>query len=230
MITEKDYRLFCMALVQRYVAREKADQSQDVFRMFFTSKGMRLANVFKGLTEEEKERLRLEIMAIHDRTIEVFKSIPSKLMLVTRYLLVCLMSVHSSFPYFELTIKKERLMCCDHVLKWEWKSCMVSCWSLYFYGCLFTKYICFLCGVEFYLLAFVIIVKLSKKKSLFVSKLFMLFAAYRLKIFSHIIRFNSIADTSLICNFLWLSSRNQALVGTLTMAFIKLLKYVQETH
>lgn len=89
MITEKDYRLFCMALVQRYVAREKDDQSQDVFRMFFTSKGMRLtANVFKGLTEEEKERLRLEIMAIHDRTIEVFKSIPSKLMLVTRYLLV----------------------------------------------------------------------------------------------------------------------------------------------
>lgn len=88
MITEKDYRLFCTALVQRYVARDKTEQGQDVLEKFFTPKGMKLtSNVFKGLSEEEKEHLRLEIMAIHDRTLEVFKAIPSKLMLVTRYFL-----------------------------------------------------------------------------------------------------------------------------------------------
>lgn len=87
VVAEQDYRLFCIAVVQRYVARDSNDQGQDVFGLFFTPKGMRLtADVFKGLSEEEKERLRLEIMAVHDRTLEVFRAIPSKLMLVTRYL------------------------------------------------------------------------------------------------------------------------------------------------
>uniref|UniRef100_A0A1B6IZK7 ABC1 atypical kinase-like domain-containing protein n=1 Tax=Homalodisca liturata TaxID=320908 RepID=A0A1B6IZK7_9HEMI len=92
-VDEKDYRLFCIAVVQRYVPRDKNEQGQDIFSLFFTPKGMRLTNkVFQGLTEEEKEHLRLQIIAIHDRSIEVFKAIPSKLMLVTRYLLVfCLL-------------------------------------------------------------------------------------------------------------------------------------------
>lgn len=72
--------------MQRFVPKDEKEEGRDIFSFFFTPKGMRLtSNVFKGLSEEEKARLRLEIMAIHDQTIAVFKAIPSKLMLVTRF-------------------------------------------------------------------------------------------------------------------------------------------------
>ncbi|XP_054276944.1 uncharacterized aarF domain-containing protein kinase 5-like isoform X1 [Macrosteles quadrilineatus] len=84
-VDDDNYRLFCTALVQRFVARDKNEKGEDILDLFFSPKGIRLtAKVFRGLPEEEKERLRIEIMAIHDRSIEIFKAIPSKLMLVTR--------------------------------------------------------------------------------------------------------------------------------------------------
>lgn len=88
--TERDYRLFCIAIAQRFVPRAKGEEEgEDVFRFFFTKSSPQLTfRAFTNLVEEEKERIRLEILAIQDRSLVVFKSMPSKLMLVTRYITV----------------------------------------------------------------------------------------------------------------------------------------------
>ncbi|XP_042885871.1 uncharacterized aarF domain-containing protein kinase 5-like isoform X2 [Penaeus japonicus] len=80
-----DYRLFCIALAQRYVPPPKGLIS-DVFDLFFDEKGPKFISHadFNKLPEEEKKKMRREIMDIHDRMLEVFKSIPSDLMLIFR--------------------------------------------------------------------------------------------------------------------------------------------------
>uniref|UniRef100_A0A1B6CIR2 ABC1 atypical kinase-like domain-containing protein n=1 Tax=Clastoptera arizonana TaxID=38151 RepID=A0A1B6CIR2_9HEMI len=85
-VEERDYRLFCIAIAQRYISSPPgSEEKNDVFQLFFTSKGPQMTSrVFKNLSGDEKEQIRLKIIAIHDRSIAVFKAIPSKLMLITR--------------------------------------------------------------------------------------------------------------------------------------------------
>lgn len=85
-VSEDDYRLFSIAIGQRYISKDPADSSDslDIYKILFSPKDKASRFRFKDLPEAKQERLRAEIMAVHDRTIEIFKSVPSKLMLVTR--------------------------------------------------------------------------------------------------------------------------------------------------
>ncbi|XP_042223896.1 uncharacterized aarF domain-containing protein kinase 5-like isoform X1 [Homarus americanus] len=84
-VTASDYRLFCISLSQRYVPPAEGFV-HDVFDLFFNDKGpnfMTRAD-FNKLPEEQKSELRREILDVHDRVLEVFKAIPSTLMLIFR--------------------------------------------------------------------------------------------------------------------------------------------------
>ncbi|XP_037798397.1 uncharacterized aarF domain-containing protein kinase 5-like isoform X6 [Penaeus monodon] len=85
-----EYRLFCIALAQRYVPPPKGLIS-DVFDLFFDEKGPKFMSHadFNKLPDDEKKKIRREIMDIHDRMLEVFKSIPSDLMLIFRLYALC---------------------------------------------------------------------------------------------------------------------------------------------
>ncbi|KAI5730507.1 hypothetical protein M8J76_014491 [Diaphorina citri] len=89
-VSEKDYRLFSIAIGQRYIAKDPHDPAElfDIYKILFsprtTEDGQTKVTRFRQLSQEAQDRLRNEIMAVHDRTIEIFKSVPSKLMLVTR--------------------------------------------------------------------------------------------------------------------------------------------------
>ncbi|KAI5735191.1 hypothetical protein M8J77_015334 [Diaphorina citri] len=89
-VSEKDYRLFSIAIGQRYIAKDPHDPAElfDIYKILFsprtTEDGQTKVTRFRQLSQEAQNRLRNEIMAVHDRTIEIFKSVPSKLMLVTR--------------------------------------------------------------------------------------------------------------------------------------------------
>ncbi|RZF48017.1 hypothetical protein LSTR_LSTR002083 [Laodelphax striatellus] len=80
-VEECDYRLFCVALVQRYIP-DPNEQGKDIFKLVFKHRGG--AGLFRGRSEAEKESIRQQIMDMHDRMLVVFRAMPSKLMLVTR--------------------------------------------------------------------------------------------------------------------------------------------------
>ncbi|XP_071552103.1 uncharacterized aarF domain-containing protein kinase 5 isoform X1 [Panulirus ornatus] len=84
-VTASNYRLFCIALAQRYVPPPEGIV-HDLFDLFFDDKGPKFISHadFKKLPEEEKKKLRREIMDIHDRVLDVFKAVPSSLMLIFR--------------------------------------------------------------------------------------------------------------------------------------------------
>lgn len=84
--TVSNYRLFCISLIQRYIAPEEGI-IQDVFDMFYDEKGPKFMTraQFDKLPESEKRELRKEIMDVHDRVLDVFKGIPSNLLLIFRY-------------------------------------------------------------------------------------------------------------------------------------------------
>ncbi|XP_073973216.1 aarF domain containing kinase 5 isoform X6 [Rhodnius prolixus] len=82
-VDEKDYRLFCIALGQRYIPSPNPRESdEDVIRLFFARQTSTIKR--KRLTREERAKLELELVELRNRCLHVFKSIPSKLMLVTR--------------------------------------------------------------------------------------------------------------------------------------------------
>lgn len=85
-VSEGDYRLFSIAIGQRYISKDPRDQSDtlDIYKILFSPSNGASRVRFRSLPVEAQERLRAEIMAVHDRTLEIFKSVPSKLMLVTR--------------------------------------------------------------------------------------------------------------------------------------------------
>ncbi|XP_071446661.1 uncharacterized aarF domain-containing protein kinase 5 isoform X3 [Hetaerina americana] len=79
---EDDFHLFCTAVAQRYIPCQNT-QENDIFSLFFNQKGPQL-NRYNQLPREEKDKIQHELMAIHDRLLEIFKKIPSKLLLVFR--------------------------------------------------------------------------------------------------------------------------------------------------
>merc|ERR1719259_1018065 len=84
----EDYRLFAMALTQRYVKPTKEDLEKDVLAQFMNKKGPKKFDrkAFNKLPEEEKEKLRASIREFHDRMFDVFQKMPPKLMLIMRNL------------------------------------------------------------------------------------------------------------------------------------------------
>ncbi|KAK7571934.1 hypothetical protein V9T40_014406 [Parthenolecanium corni] len=84
-IADKDYRLFCIALVQKYVPTEK-NETEDIMQMFFKPRVPSVRSPFADLSEEERNKFKVEAAKIHDRLINVFKQLPGKLVLVCRNL------------------------------------------------------------------------------------------------------------------------------------------------
>ena len=84
-----DYRLFCMVLTQRYIGYAPGEE-RDFLAQFVESKGQGLKSLnpteFKKLSEEEKEKLRVAIRDAHDKMLDVFQDVPSRIMLILRNL------------------------------------------------------------------------------------------------------------------------------------------------
>ena len=82
-----DYRLFCIALTQRWIGAAPSDD--DFLSNFLQShggvKGFSRKD-FKKLPEEEKAKLRTAFRDIHDKMFDVFQNIPPRLVLVFRNL------------------------------------------------------------------------------------------------------------------------------------------------
>ncbi|XP_046391459.1 uncharacterized aarF domain-containing protein kinase 5 isoform X3 [Ischnura elegans] len=79
---EDDFHLFCTAVAQRYIPCPDTKE-KDIYSLFFNHKGPQIDR-YRQLPKEEKEKIQQEIMAIHDRLIEIFQKVPSKLLLVFR--------------------------------------------------------------------------------------------------------------------------------------------------
>ncbi|CAG2059925.1 unnamed protein product, partial [Timema podura] len=78
-----DYRLFCIAIAQRYVPSARTEN--DAFEKFYTKKGPDFSSAkFNKFSKEDKEIIRQQIGDIHDRLLVILKSMPTKLMLITR--------------------------------------------------------------------------------------------------------------------------------------------------
>jgi len=84
----EDYRLFAMALTQRYISPLKEELSTDFLSAFMDKQGPKKFSrrAFNALPEPEKEKLRDAIRDFHDRMLDVFQKVPAKLMLVMRNL------------------------------------------------------------------------------------------------------------------------------------------------
>nr|XP_018899359.1 PREDICTED: uncharacterized aarF domain-containing protein kinase 5 [Bemisia tabaci] len=86
-IEENNYRLFCIALGQRYIepAEKCENKFDDIYALFFSREGVKeLKQTMKTMNSEEKTKLYKAIEAIHEDSFEIFRAMPSKLMLVTR--------------------------------------------------------------------------------------------------------------------------------------------------
>ena len=83
-----DYRLFCMALTQRWVGVAPGDEG-DFLSQFLKSRGgikKFSRKDFKKLPEEDKVKLRAAFRDIHDKMFDVFQNIPPRLVLIFRNL------------------------------------------------------------------------------------------------------------------------------------------------
>jgi len=84
----EDYRLFAMALTQRYIKPTKEELEKDILAQFIDKQGPKKFSrkEFNKLPEMEQEKLRESIRDFHDRMLDVFQRMPSKLVLVLRNL------------------------------------------------------------------------------------------------------------------------------------------------
>ena len=82
----EDYRVFAMALSQRFIAPVPgSDDEVDVFTQLLGKKGFN-RKMFNALPEEEKKEIRAAIMKFHDRMFDTFQKMPPKMVLVMRNL------------------------------------------------------------------------------------------------------------------------------------------------
>ena len=86
LLKVEDYRLFCMALTQRYI--KQLEGEKDLLTEFLDANGPKNFNrkVFNALPEEQKTEIRQCIVDFHDRMFDVFQKIPSHLFLIFRNL------------------------------------------------------------------------------------------------------------------------------------------------
>jgi len=81
----EDYRIFAMAVSQRYIAPDKRED-QDALTNIMGKKGPRAftRKQFNALPEEEKKEVRQAIVKFHDRMFDTFQKMPPKIVLVMR--------------------------------------------------------------------------------------------------------------------------------------------------
>ncbi|KAK7073501.1 putative aarF domain-containing protein kinase 5 [Halocaridina rubra] len=84
-VSAAGYRMFAIALVQRYVAPPEGFV-QDIFDIFYDEKGPKYISHddFHKLPEEEKQEIRKQVMEVHDRVLDIFQSLPTDLFLIFR--------------------------------------------------------------------------------------------------------------------------------------------------
>jgi aarF domain-containing kinase len=84
----EDYRLFCIALTQRWVSADTKSEEKDFLAKIVDKNGPKAFDrkKFNALPKEEKDRIRQDLMEVHDRMLEVFQNVPSHLMLILRNL------------------------------------------------------------------------------------------------------------------------------------------------
>lgn len=95
----EDYRLFAMAVSQRYIAPDK-EEEQDALTKMMGKKGPKAFNrkQFNALPEEEKKEIRAAVMKFHDRMFDTFQKMPPKIVLVMRNIntIRSIVSLHKS--------------------------------------------------------------------------------------------------------------------------------------
>jgi len=87
-VAAADYRLFCIAVVQRYIPPR--NNEEDILSLFFDNQGSQLLThaMLRKLTPEVREKAREEMLKLHDKILEMYRGIPPKLMLIFRCLLL----------------------------------------------------------------------------------------------------------------------------------------------
>lgn len=78
-----EYRLFCIALAQRYVP-PKDSSRPDLIKQVFRMQVSPFRSAVKNLSKEERIKLETEVIKIHDQLLHIFKNLPGKLILVCR--------------------------------------------------------------------------------------------------------------------------------------------------
>ncbi|XP_057377247.1 uncharacterized aarF domain-containing protein kinase 5-like isoform X1 [Daphnia carinata] len=82
-----DYRLFCMAVSQRYISAPPwptdGDSISQVFGMFYDHKGPK-AGEWQKMTTEQRHAIRIQMEDVHERMMSSFRAMPSQLMLIFR--------------------------------------------------------------------------------------------------------------------------------------------------
>lgn len=86
-VADSEYRLFCIALAQRYIATAKSNEDDaDTLRLLFAPQGGgRAVPSTRNMTAAQRAQTYVDIMNLRARAVNVFKSVPRKIMLVTRY-------------------------------------------------------------------------------------------------------------------------------------------------
>jgi len=81
----EDYRIFAMAVCQRYIAPNK-NGDQDALTKIMGEKGPSAftRKQYNALPEEEKEKVKQAIVKFHDRMFDTFQKMPPKIVLVMR--------------------------------------------------------------------------------------------------------------------------------------------------
>ena len=81
----EDYRVFSIALSQRFISSPPGTEDElDFSKMFGGKKFNR--KIFRSLPEERKQEIRAIIQSFHDRMFDTFQSMPPKMVLVMRNL------------------------------------------------------------------------------------------------------------------------------------------------
>ncbi|XP_046441166.1 uncharacterized aarF domain-containing protein kinase 5-like isoform X3 [Daphnia pulex] len=82
-----DYRLFCMAVSQRYISAPpwptEHDSVNQVFASFYDHKGPKVGE-WQKMTTEQRQAIRIQMDEIHERMMDSFRAMPSQLMLIFR--------------------------------------------------------------------------------------------------------------------------------------------------
>ena len=87
-----DYRLFCMAMSQRWVSAPpwptEPDAVSRVFELFYDKNGPRKAfkKEWANMSPEERAPIRMQMEEVHDRMFDNFRAMPPQLMLIFRYI------------------------------------------------------------------------------------------------------------------------------------------------
>jgi len=81
----RDYRVFAIALSQRFISSPPGIDDELDFRKMFGGRGFS-RETFRSLPQEKKQEIRAIIQKFHDRMFDTFQSMPAKMVLVMRNL------------------------------------------------------------------------------------------------------------------------------------------------